>query len=737
MPKNKLKNPATFRRKREFIIIATIIIVVILLTVAELKILYFGTDFPISNTILMFILINVNLLLLLFLIFLVFRNIVKLLYDRKRKVMGSRLRAKLSIAFIIFSLVPTTVLFLFSISFITTSTEFWFNTPVEQALSNSLAVGRRLYNYVEESNRFYLERIAYQIKTRILFKYYKHSTLSNYIQVAQKSFNLDAVEVYDVNFNRIVFFTTPKLKEKSFDVLKINSFKKKTWNNNIITALQKNKHGEFIKSICTVPFGVTYEKADAFVVLTVVISPDLSEKLASISRGFEEYQQIKLLKKPIQSAYYIILSIVALLVIFCAVWFGFYIAKSISIPIKELAEGTRRVAEGNLNFKIDIVADEEIGSLVDSFNKMTKDLLFGREQLELTTNKLREQNVEIEERRQYMEIVLKDISAGVISINTSGFVTTINTSAEKMLNVKPKDILFKSYKRLLKGNYLKLGKDVMKKISIDPKGSYEFPLRLTILDSPKSFMVRVNSLKDDKGTYMGAVVVFDDLTELEKAERMAAWREVARRIAHEVKNPLTPITLSAQRLKRKYSQDIKDPVFENCTKTIIEYVALIRDLVNEFSTFARFPAAKLSPCELPQIIEETLSLYKEVRPEISFDFKLLKDIPIINIDKQQMKQVMINLMDNAIASIDKQGSVSITLTHNAVSNIVRIEVADTGKGILDDEKTNLFEPYFSTKKTGMGLGLAIVNSIITDHKGIISVYDNQPKGAKFIIELPV
>jgi two-component system nitrogen regulation sensor histidine kinase NtrY len=232
-------------------------------------------------------------------------------------------------------------------------------------------------------------------------------------------------------------------------------------------------------------------------------------------------------------------------------------------------------------------------------------------------------------------------------------------------------------------------------------------------------------------------MVFDDLTELEKAQRMAAWREVARRIAHEVKNPLTPITLSAQRLKRKYSKTLGEPVFEECTQTIIDHVDLIRNLVNEFSSFARFPSANPKPCELVPTIEETVALYREGHPNINFKIQNSGDIPPLNLDRQQMKQALINLIDNAIGAMKGKGAIFFDVTHDPILKRIRIEVADNGPGISDNDKTRLFEPNFSTKKAGMGLGLTIVSTIIADHNGVISVQDNIPNGAKFVIELPV
>jgi len=736
-PRLSISETEKKRRKRELVLIAVIILFFPLLTFFETRIIYFGADFPISNTILMFTLININLLLLILLIFLVFRNIVKLLYDRRRKVSGAKLRTRLVVAFMALSLLPTTVLFFFSINFITSSIEFWFNVPVEQALDNSLSVGRRLYSHVEENNIFFLERIAYQVKTKKHLAPDKKKALTHYIQIAQREFNHHAVEVYDAKAKRLTYAVAPVLEEYPLHVVSADDLQKEMGPTNVRTISLNMPAGELIRTIGAVPFGAGTDTVEAYVVINVLIPPDLSRNMASISRGYEEYQQIQMLKRPIQTTYYITLSIVALLVVFCAIWFGFYMAKSITIPIMGLADGTRRVAEGDLSFNIDSVADDEIGSLVDSFNKMTRVLRISREQLELSAQMLHDRNLEIEEQRRYMEIVLKNISAGVISLNQDEEVTTINKSAEKMLGIRPEDILKKSYENLLGGQHLNLGSETIDEIMSAHDRAVTLPVKFTIQGRPRSFMVHLNALKDESGRHLGIVMVIDDLTVLEKAQRMAAWREVARRIAHEVKNPLTPISLSAQRLKRKYSEQIDDSIFDECTRTIIDHVDLIRNLVNEFSTFARFPGANLKPCDLPPIIEETVALYREGHPNINFVINITDDLPKLNLDRQQIKQAMINLVDNAISAIEEKGSITMSLTHDPILNMIRLEVADSGTGISDSEKIRLFEPYFSTKKSGMGLGLTIVSTIISDHDGLISVRDNQPRGAKFVIELPV
>lgn len=741
------RNPATQimlspderkRRKREAVISIAIIVAVAVLTFIENRVITFGTDIPVSNTILMFILININLLLLILLIFLVFRNLVKLLYTRRRKVMGAQLRTRLVMAFVALSLLPTIILFFFAINFITNSIEFWFTVPVEQALEKSLLVGQKFYRENEIRHSFFIERISYQLTRKKMTELDKRDELNHYIQVVQREFDLDAVEVYSANYNRITYALGKDLENMAVAAAPPGTFIKDSGDKKVRTLTETLENGELLRTVGTVPFGVAPESAVAHVALGLFIPPDLAENMESIARGFDEYQQIKLLKKPIQITYYITLSIVALLVIFCAVWFGFYLAKTITIPIMNLADGTRRVAEGDLSVSIDSpAADDEIGSLIQAFNKMTKDLRSSRQQLELSARQLTQQNQEIEARRQYMEIVLKNVSAGVITLDADGIVTTFNTSAERMLNLDAGNILDKHYKELLVSEHLDFAEDIMDRIASERDQTLEIPLRITVNGQPRTFLVYVNALKDEQGGPLGTIMVFDDLTELEKAQRMAAWREVARRIAHEVKNPLTPIGLSAQRLKRRYSERINEEVFDECTRMIIDHVDLIRNLVNEFSTFARFPTANPKPCSLAPIIEETVSLYREGHPEIQFDIHTGEDIPEMNLDRQQFKQAMINLVDNAVAAVRNRGTIAIIAAYDPILKLVRLEVADDGTGIADADKIRLFEPNFSTKKAGMGLGLTIVNSIVTDHNGRIRVQDNLPKGAKFVIELPV
>jgi two-component system nitrogen regulation sensor histidine kinase NtrY len=523
-------------------------------------------------------------------------------------------------------------------------------------------------------------------------------------------------------------------KNPGADVLK-KSYEEGT-DNHII---QSSQHGELVSGIVPIFSRTETKGVVGLIVLEEFIPGALRNKLQVISRGFEEYKQLKMLKTPIKVSLMIWLSIVTLIIIFSSVWFGFFLSKGITVPIQELAEGTDRIASGDYDFFIDLEAKDEIGDLVNSFNKMTLDLKNSKKQLEQANEELLRSNIEIEQRRLYMEITLANVAAGVVSADANGKILTINKSLEKMLNIKAEEIIGKNYKDIIEKEHVDVINEFRGDKSLKRKGFMERQIRLSLGGKMLTLLVSLNMLSDDRGKYLGLVAVFEDLSEIGRAQRMAAWREVARRIAHEVKNPLTPIKLSAQRLKKRYGDNMaKDDskIFEDCTDMIINQVDELKGLVNEFSSFARMPTSNPVPDDLNQIIKESVRLYKEAQ-NVSITFNDSKELPQLPVDREQMKRVLINLLDNAIDATDGKGEIVLDLNYKKEEEIVKIEVADNGKGIQPDHKIKLFEPYFSTKKHGTGLGLTIVNTIINDHKGLIRVEDNRPRGTRFIIELPV
>lgn len=431
--------------------------------------------------------------------------------------------------------------------------------------------------------------------------------------------------------------------------------------------------------------------------------------------------------------------LIALVIIFLATWFGFYLARGITVPIQKLATATSRIAEGDLDVHIDARNDDEIGSLIAAFNKMTADLRAGQQKVRTANSELQTSNQELEQRRRYMEIVLRNVTAGVISLDSHGNITTINKSAEKLLKIKTGKILGKNFREVVGPEQLSMVKDFFKDLIESGKDSVRRQITLPVQDSRVTLLVNLTTLRDENSEFMGTVVVFDDLSHLIKAQRMAAWREVARRIAHEIKNPLTPIQLSAQRLRRRYLDKFSsdDTVFDDCTRMIITQVDELKNLVNEFSSFARMPASTPAPNNLNEILAETLILYQEAHRNIVFTLHPDAALPLFNLDREQIKRALINLLDNAVGAIEGEGEIRLESTFNEALQMVTFTVADTGCGIPADVKQRLFEPYFSTKKSGTGLGLAIVATIVSDHNGYIRVRDNHPRGSRFTIELPV
>ncbi len=728
------------RRRRERYIIASLLALVVVLTTLGFRVLDLGMDLPLPHSILVFGLINLNIILLLLLLFLIVRNLVKLVFERRKRIMGAKLRTKLVLAFILLSLLPTSLLFFVSVQFISISIEYWTKLPIERSLKTSLEVGRSYYDKKAEEIFGYGNHLGRLITYHGYMLVSRNEQLDKFIAEKQREYGVASIRVYSAGLD-----LRSQTRDEGIDLSPFKPPDEALLNRALEEGAefqdrQFSAHGHLVTGIMPV-FSRTESKAVVgLVTLSSFIPGAFVNRLEAISRGLEEYKQFKVLKKPVKFSHLITLSIVTLLIIFSSIWFGFYLSKGITVPIQELAGGTKRIAAGDYDVFIDLESHDEIGDLVHSFNRMTMDLKNSKLQLEKANEELLRSNMEIEQRRLYMEIVLANVAAGVVSASADGRIQTINKSAERMLKVQREDMIGRHYREVIGEKYVRLINGLFQDGTLFRKGFLERQIRLPVENRTLTLLVHLNVLWDDRGDYMGLVAVFEDLTEIEKAQRMAAWREVARRIAHEVKNPLTPIQLSAQRLRRKYwgklaREDGK--VFEECTNMIINQVEALKGLVNEFSSFARMPALDPKPEDVSGIIREAVSLYKEAETGVRIEFLEDEGLPPVRVDREQMKRVMINLLDNAVAAVEGNGEIRISLERDSNGGAVQIRVEDNGKGIPADHKSRLFEPYFSTKKQGTGLGLAIVNTIVSDHHGRIRVEDNEPQGSRFIIDLPV
>ena len=728
------------KRRREWLLILVLLVLVAIFSNFESQLLDLSSKLPLSNTVLVLALINVNILLILLFLFLVFRNLFKLILDRRSNVPGARLRSKLVVAFVSLSLIPTLLLFFVSAGFITSSIESWFNTQVETSLQEALEVAEIYYETSAANALYYAEQLANTIRQEKLLNEENLPRLKELIQTKQQEYNLGVVEVFSSTYEELVRAANPQIPAAEFTDPGSENIREGLQGKRFtrITPIGK---ADLIRGIVPVQSNWNPEDVVAVVVVNYYVPYSLVNKMKEISSSYEQYKETKLLKNKIKKGYVAVLLLIALVIVFLATWFGFRLAQGITVPIQELAQATSRVADGDLNVQIEQLGDDEIGSLVKAFNQMTNDLRKGQEDIRKANQDLQATYAEIDQRRRYMETVLKNVTAGVISVDKDGFISTINKSAEPLLKIQPGQIVGRSFWDVVSVEHLPMVKEFLKDLKLSGKDSIRKQVTIPVQENRVTFLFNITTLRDENQEFLGTVVVFDDLTHIIKAQRMAAWREVARRIAHEIKNPLTPIQLSAQRLRRRYLDRFSDDdkVFDECTRMIVTQVDELKNLVNEFSNFARMPAGNPTLNNLNELISETLVLYQEGHKDIHFIFEPSREVPPFSLDREQIKRVLINLFENAVSAVQEDPSPTITVetSYNPSLQMVTFAVIDNGCGIHPDDKPRLFEPYFSTKKTGSGLGLAIVSTIVSDHHGYIRVKDNPPQGTKFVVELPV
>ncbi|NOS36350.1 MAG: HAMP domain-containing protein, partial [Deltaproteobacteria bacterium] len=633
------------RRKRERYLIVIIGVAILLFTFLETYISSTDSPLPIATNIFVYGLINLNIILLVLLIFLILRNFVKLFFESRSKVIGSRLRTKLIVAFIGLSIIPTLLLFFVAIGFINKSIEGWFGIKVDDALRESLALAQNYYKNTTDRTFSGAKQIAVRIeKEKLLLDVGRLRAL---IDDKRAFMDLSTIEVFAGNGASIAYTIAPRVNQRFVPQVSLDAVAE-ALKGDASTFVKTMEIGDVVRGIA--PIMDSDGKVQGAVVASYYVPRSLLAKMKEISTTFESYTQLNLLKSPVKASYFTILLLITLVIIFFAIWIGRYVAKEITGPIHELAEGTYAVASGNLDYRIDIDSKDEIGLLVNSFNRMTEDLKASKSRLEEANLDLRGKNLEVEQRRRYIEIVLANVPAGVVSIDKAGRVTAINKVAEELLMVAGRSAIGRGYKDVFHRPELEMLREMIREMADMGVETIERQINIQLEEKPIKVLVNLTVLKDEGGNYLGVVVVLDDLTHLLKTQRMMAWKEVARRIAHEVKNPLTPIQLSAQRLRRKYLESFsKDgKVFDECTSTIIRQVEELKVLVNEFSNFARMPSAEPTPNFINEIVLETVSLYESGHRKIVFHKNLDETLPIMEVDREQMKRVLINLIDNSI-----------------------------------------------------------------------------------------
>jgi two-component system nitrogen regulation sensor histidine kinase NtrY len=741
MPETYKQHPETRKRRREWGLTLVIVGLMFGFPFFEDQIYKQAEQVQLSNNLLVLALININILLIILFLFLIIRNLFKLIIERKKNIPGARLRSKLVLTFILLSLIPTMLLFFASAAFITNSIDNWFSAEIETSLTESLAVAQTYYKNSATNALYYADQLATRIKNDKLLNDNELNNLRQLISDKQKEYNLGIVEVFSSTHEELVRVSNPNVPLAEFTNPSSGAIQEALQGRRF-TRITPTGKADLIRGVVPIMSNWNANDIVGVVVVNYHVPYSLVSKMQEISSSYQQYKEAQQLKGKIKQGYIAILLLIALVIIFLATWFGFRLARSITVPLQELVIATKKIGTDNLDVILPAPSDDEIGLLIDAFDKMTGELRQEKVRIKEALNDLQDSNIELDQRRRYMEIVLKNVTAGVISLDNDGTITTINKSAETILKIRANRVLAKNYQNVVTSQQLQIIKGFLGELLRSNKGSIRRQISLSIQGQQLTLLLNITSLLDENNQFMGTVIVFDDLTQQLKTQRMAAWREVARRIAHEIKNPLTPVQLSAQRLRRRYldqfSQD--DDVFDECTRMIITQVDDLKNLVNEFSNFARMPASNPTPQDLNLIISEALVLFQEGHKEIDFTFDPAEDLHQLELDQEQIKRVIINLLDNAIHAVeDTAAPREIKLKTKMITplQMITLTINDNGCGIPDVDKPRLFEPYFSTKKTGTGLGLAIVATIISDHNGYIRVKDHHPQGTEIIIELPI
>ena len=476
----------------------------------------------------------------------------------------------------------------------------------------------------------------------------------------------------------------------------------------------------------------------AVVIASDFLTGELASRARRIQDAFEDYAQLRVLRRPLYGVYLSFFLMMTLMILVGAVWMGLYLAKRITEPVLRLATAAREIEAGHLDYRVDrgTVSDDEFGSLVEAFNSMASEVGKSRRRLERSTVDLERKHLEVEGRRRYIETILERIATGVVSIDAAGKISTLNSAAMRLLGLSASAVGQPAADVFAREDLQPFGA-LLRTAGTGKTEPSTLEIPLTRDDRELQLAAVATTLRGTEGSD-GMVLVVDDFSPLVRAQQVAAWTQVARRLAHEIKNPLTPIQLCAERIRRHFNNSA-GPTFDlvdECTSTIVGEVDSLKAIVDEFSQFARMPAPRAVPTDLHAVLNEALALYQGLLGEVRFERHLAEKLPKVRVDSEQIRRVIINLVDNAIEAMNRSGVITLETHHDPSASLVRLIVTDNGPGIPAAEREKLFMPYYSTKRRGSGLGLAIVRRIVAEHGGTIEVGDNEPRGTKFTIELP-
>ena len=680
-----------------------VIITVPLLILAATSLIYYAVQRAkelspeaLSSHVLLFVLTQINVLLIVGILFVLLRGIVKLVLERQRGIIGSRFRTKLVVAWVATSLLPVLILFIFASDLLRVSIDRWFNSPVRKILSNGEAIAQMS----EDRAAAVAAAAAGEIAASPSIG--DSAELDVALNHVQRFHTVDMVGLYrDGTLVKVVanprapIQEVPEPPKRFFDEVSARGH---------ATKIDAGASGTWIRvahRIDTTPYA-----AVAGVFIPAAMSRLIDESIIA----HKNFQQLDAQRPTLKASQTSLFLAVTLAILFGTLWTSIYASRRITIPIKALAEATGRLAEGGLGHRVDVTATDEVGRLIESFNLMS--------------TQLGEQRQAITQTNRYLSTVLDSVATGIIAFSDKLDLLSINRAALQILQMdEPQPRA--SLPRVLIGDLTPLF-DTLRELTARGVRTRE----VTLIRGGELRYLEVSVARLGGTGEAGWVAAIEDSTQLVQAQKLAAWNEAARRIAHEIKNPLTPIQLSAERIAKKFGHD--QPAIEEGCKTIVSEVGQLKRMVDEFARFARMPAVHLRHAQLSEILQQAASLYRDVKPGVSVAVTVDPDIELL-VDPEQIRRAVGNLLKNAVEATD---SGEIRVAARRATHRVVIEVADPGRGVPDADKDKLFLPYFSTKGRGTGLGLAIVHRIVNDHDGRISVHDNYPRGTRFEIELP-
>lgn len=631
-----------------------------------------------------FLLFNLMLLALFFLVVFVGENIAGLFRERRQRALGYRFKTRVVSFFVVIASIPAALLFLVASGLGTNYIERIFTPEFRRPIESSVEVAKTLYE---------MER----------------SRTLQYAKAVRSGFAAPAD--YGV-------FRIKEMPEDASEAVRA------AFAGRAGTEVLSGEAGDTVRA--ALPDG-----EGGAIVVESAIPPEITKNVEDIKTAYANYIKLESWVFPLQLNYLLMLGFITLTIVVASLWFSLRIARWITEPVRLLASATEEVAAGNLSVSIGSERKDEMGRLIESFNRMVGQLREGKQSLEAAYS-------EADKRRLTTENILESVQSGVISLDAKGNVQTINPSACRILRLKAGEVLGGFYTGMLAGIASEELMSLIRGINIKTFKSLDKEVWVSVEGRKILLRVFMTGLRDASGSYLGLLVVLDDLTGFVKAQRAIAWQEVARRMAHEIKNPLTPIKLSTERLLKKWLLKDEDfgQVMERSTETIIREVDGLRRLVDEFSRLGKMPKINKSPTDVGALMEDIAALYKGYG-ELNLKIIAPEEPLMALLDAEQIRRVIINLFDNALEAMGGKGNLVVKITPDAASNRLLLEVSDDGPGIRDEDKEKLFQPYFSTKKGGTGLGLAIADRIAADHGGNIAVRDNSPRGSVFTIELPL